>query len=104
VKPTVDAAVADMRGPAALPRRNGELVFEAPWEGRAFGLALAVVRQLGLEWSEFQRHLIAAIAAHPEAPYYDCWVSALERLVLERGAVAADELAATWHAIEHASA
>lgn len=31
-----------MSGAAALPRRNGELVFEAPWQGRAFGLALAL--------------------------------------------------------------
>ena len=29
----------DAHGPLAPPRRNGELVFEAPWETRAFGLA-----------------------------------------------------------------
>jgi nitrile hydratase accessory protein len=103
VKPAVDTAVADMPGPAALPRRNGELVFEAPWEGRAFGLALAVVRQLGLDWSEFQRHLIAEIAKHPEAPYYECWVTALEALVLDRRVVATGELEATRQAIERAS-
>ena len=28
--------VTGMTGAAALPRRNGELVFEAPWQGRAF--------------------------------------------------------------------
>ena len=28
--------------PAAPPRRNGELVFEVPWESRAFGVALAL--------------------------------------------------------------
>ncbi len=72
-------------GPAAPPRRNGELVFEAPWQGRAFGMALAVVRRLNLPWREFQRHLIAAIAASPDAPYYDSWVAALEALVVERG-------------------
>ena len=41
------AEVTGMSGPAALPRRNGELVFEAPWQGRAFGMALAVVERLG---------------------------------------------------------
>src|SRR5205823_4520286 len=25
-------AIADMTGPAAAPRKNGELVFEAPWQ------------------------------------------------------------------------
>ena len=33
--------VAFMEGVAALPRDNGELVFAAPWEGRAFALAVA---------------------------------------------------------------
>ena len=88
----LDAAVAAMQGAAALPRRNGELVFEAPWQGRVFGIALAVVRRLGVDWSEFQRRLIAAIAEHPDAPYYDCWVAALERLVLDHRVVAASEL------------
>ncbi len=27
--------------PVDVPRRNGEPVFEAPWESRAFGLAAA---------------------------------------------------------------
>jgi len=93
--------VTGMSGPAALPRRNGELVFEAPWQGRAFGVALAVVERLGLEWRQFQAHLVAEIAAQPAASYYDCWVAALERLVLQRGIASADELA---HAAERVRA
>jgi nitrile hydratase accessory protein len=92
VKPVIDPAVNDMSGAAALPRRNGELVFEAPWQGRIFGIALAIVRRLGVDWSEFQRRLIDAIAAAPDAPYYDCWLVALERLVVEHGLVLEDEL------------
>jgi nitrile hydratase accessory protein len=86
------AEVTGMSGPAALPRRNGELVFEAPWQGRVFGMALAVVERLGVPWAEFQRRLIAEIAARPEAPYYDAWLAALERLVVEDGLATADEL------------
>ena len=86
------AEVTGMSGPAALPRRNGELVFEAPWQGRAFGMALAVVERLGVQWTEFQRRLIAEIAAHPDAPYYDAWLATLERLVVEHGLATADEL------------
>jgi len=86
------AEVTDMSGPAALPRRNGELVFEAPWQGRVFGMALAVVERLGVPWAEFQRRLIAEIAAHPDAPYYDSWLAALERLVLEHGLATSEEL------------
>ena len=88
----VDSAVTDMTGPGAPPRRNGELVFEAPWQGRAFGMALGVVERLGLQWKDFQQRLIAEIAAHPDAPYYDCWVGALEELLLDRGVVSAQEM------------
>lgn len=71
--------------PADLPRRNGEMVFEAPWEGRAFGLAAAYVEASGVGWAAFRAHLIAAIADLPEGtPYYEAWVEALERLVAER--------------------
>jgi nitrile hydratase accessory protein len=84
--------ITEMTGAAALPRRNGELVFEAPWQGRVLGMALAVVERLGLPWVEFQRRLIDEIDAHREAPYWDCWLAALERLVVERGVVAAEDL------------
>jgi nitrile hydratase accessory protein len=101
--PVLDAAVTAMTGGAALPRRNGELVFEAPWQGRVFGIALAVVRRLGVDWSEFQRRLITAIAEHPDAPYYDCWVAALERLVIDHQLVAARELDDAQRALDAAT-
>jgi hypothetical protein len=68
--------------PADAPRRNGELVFAAPWEGRAFGLAAAYVEATWVGWAAFRAQLIAAIASLPEGtPYYEAWVEALERLV-----------------------
>jgi nitrile hydratase accessory protein len=91
---TTPPEVAQMEGPAALPRRNGELVFEAPWQGRALAMALAVVQRLGLPWRAFQERLIAEIGTHPDAPYYDCWLAALECLVLEHGIAVTAELAA----------
>ena len=81
-------------GAAAPPRRNGELVFAAPWEGRAFGMAVAVVERLGLDWSAFQQRLIAAIAADPDRPYYASWVAALEALLVDHGVVSPGEIAA----------
>lgn len=76
-----------MDGPAALPRENGELVFAAPWEGRVFGLAIVVVRSLGLEWDEFRERLIAEIVENPERPYYEAWTAALEALVVDSGLI-----------------
>ena len=72
--------------PADVPRRNGELVFAAPWEGRAFGLAAAYVEATGVGWAAFRTHLVAAIADLPEGtPYYEAWVEGLERLVTAHG-------------------
>jgi len=64
-----------------LPRQNGELVFDAPWQGRVLAMAVGVVDSLGLEWDDFRQRLIAAIDADPERPYYESWTVALEGLV-----------------------
>src|SRR5262249_16321508 len=53
--------VANMEGAIAVPRKNGELVFEAPWEGRVFGMAVALYDQRHYAWEEFQRSLIDEI-------------------------------------------
>jgi nitrile hydratase accessory protein len=88
----------DADGPAAPPRKNGELVFEAVWEGRLFGLTMALHEEGVFAWEEFRQRLIAAIAAWergagaathgdpgaPDAPgwsYYRCWLAALEDLL-----------------------
>jgi nitrile hydratase accessory protein len=67
----------------SLPRDNGELVFEAPWQARALGIAIAVVERLDLPWDAFRQRLMAAIAADPERPYYESWSEALESLVVD---------------------
>jgi nitrile hydratase accessory protein len=82
---TVQPEISAMRGPEALPRHNGELVFAAPWEGRALAMAIGAVQSLGLPWDAFRSRLIAEIAQQPERPYYESWLSALERLLCERG-------------------
>ena len=54
----------DSAGPGrAVPRQNGELVFDEPWQGRVFGMAVALYEQGGLDWEEFRQALIAQIAA-----------------------------------------
>jgi nitrile hydratase accessory protein len=74
--------IALMDGVTALPRDNGELVFAAPWQGRAFAVAVALVEQLELPWDAFRLRLIDAIAEDPDRPYYDSWAVALEALVV----------------------
>ncbi|MCU1366008.1 MAG: hypothetical protein JWL72_2309 [Ilumatobacteraceae bacterium] len=85
----------ELDGVAAWPTRDGEPVFAEPWEGRAFGLAFDVVRRSGLDWSAFRDRLIAALAEEPERAYYESWVVALERMVVECVDVDAGDLRAT---------
>jgi nitrile hydratase accessory protein len=89
----------DSAGPAAPPRDNGELVFTAPWESQAFGVALALHDAGRIDWEDFRQSLIREIgdweAAHPTGEgwnYYECWLRSLERLVSGKGLVAADDL------------
>jgi nitrile hydratase accessory protein len=78
-----------------VPRRNGELAFDEPWQSRVFGMAVAVVEtRFGKDWEPFRSQLIAAIAADEERPYWESWTAALEELLVSAGLVSADELAA----------
>jgi nitrile hydratase accessory protein len=91
-----DRAVADMSGAAAMPRKNGELVFEAPWQGRAFGMAVALNEGQVYDWDEFRSRLIERIgegdAAGDGSDYYERWLAAFESLLKERGIVSDDEI------------
>jgi nitrile hydratase accessory protein len=91
----------DSAGPAAPPRDNGELVFAAPWESRAFGVALALHDAGRIDWEDFRQSLIGEIsaweAAHPSGAgwsYYECWLRALEQVVSRKGLVGAGDLQA----------
>jgi nitrile hydratase accessory protein len=82
-----------LRTAAPLPRDNGELVFEEPWQGRALGMGVVALQRTGASWADFRRHLVAAIATRAPGPgesaataYYTAWLDALEALLAERGA------------------
>jgi len=93
----VDRRVADLDG---LPRKNGELVFQAPWQGRAFGLAVVLNEKGAYQWDEFRTGLVDEVAkGQPE--YYASWLNALEALLLARGIVTPDEV--TQRAAEYQS-
>ncbi|MCU1401032.1 MAG: hypothetical protein JWN62_4141 [Acidimicrobiales bacterium] len=85
----------ELEGAAAWPTHDGEPVFAEPWQGRAFGLAFDLVRRAGLDWSAFRDRLIAALAEDPDRAYYESWVVALERTVVESVDVDAEDLRTT---------
>ena len=82
---------ADMEGLAAPPRSNGELVFDEPWESRAFAMAVALCETGWCTWSEFQAKLIDRISHHDETSpdwcYYSHWLGALTDVLTARGTI-----------------
>jgi nitrile hydratase accessory protein len=92
-------------GPApdvpALPRDDaGAPVFQAPWEAQAFAMAVRLHEAGHFTWPEWAERLAdeikrAQAAGDPDRgdTYYHHWLAALERLVAEKGLVAAPELA-----------
>lgn len=92
--------IADMPTGLALPRRNGELDFDAPWESRAFGIAVSLSEHGHFVWDEFRNELVAAIRVSDQTPvnhdhgqpYYQHWLASLERLLVRKGMLTPDEL------------
>ncbi len=92
--------VADMSGAAALPRKNGELVFETPWESQAFGMAIALSNRGHYDWEEFRQQLISQIGDWERSDederavwnYYRHWLASFEALVKERGLLSEEEI------------
>jgi len=95
------ASITSDDGATALPRKNGELVFEAPWESRAFGVAIALHDAGAIDFEAFRARLIAEIGGAGAAAYYECWLRALEQVLLEHELVSAAELEERSTSIAH---
>ena len=110
----------ELTGTLAPPMANGEVLFDAPWQGRVFGMARALADAGLYSWDEFRDALIAAIgewdrsaaasaeSAEAEYEYYDHFQIALERLLASKGVVTqniidaeTERLAARPHGHDH---
>lgn len=87
-----DAIDADLAGQVSPPRDNGEIVFAAPWERRAFGLTVALCRTQRCDWEAFRQRLIARIAEDERRSYWASWAAALEDVLETTDAVDPAEL------------
>jgi nitrile hydratase accessory protein len=75
-----------------VPRKNGELVFDAPWQSRAFGMAVAMSEGGTYAWEDFRSRLIAEIGEEPEREYYASWLEAFSHVLLAEGVLDHAEL------------
>ncbi len=81
-------------GQLAPPIANGEVVFQAPWQGRVFGMAHLLAEQGHYTWDEFRAQLIEKIgdwdrSAEADDPsvayhYYDHFLAAFQALLAEK--------------------
>ena len=76
-------------------RLDPEHVFSAPWEARAFAIALQLSERGYFTWDEFRDRLIAEVGASDRirardgtsdhGEYYEHFLHALENLLEEKG-------------------
>jgi nitrile hydratase accessory protein len=76
-------------------RLDPEHVFSAPWEARAFAIALKLSESGLFTWDEFRDRLIAEVRASDRVrardgtsdhgEYYEHFLRALERMLAEKG-------------------
>ena len=94
----------------APPQANGELLFDAPWQGRAFGMVHSLVDAGQFSWDEFREQLIIALeqGAVGSERYYECFLQALEQTLIGKTLVGQDlldsrteEFAARPHGHDH---
>jgi nitrile hydratase accessory protein len=75
-----------------LPRENDGPVFAEPWQAQAFALAVKLSEQGHFTWKEWAATLADELKAaesrgEPDdgTHYYEHWLAALERLVVNKG-------------------
>jgi nitrile hydratase accessory protein len=113
--------------PAGRDDRQPERVFDAPWQARAFAIALATTEEGEHSWSDFQDRLAAEVertdaetetearggrldtdsrertdpsldAGDLETTYYEQWLAALSELLVETGTLTPEEIDARTRA------
>ena len=72
------------------PQRDGEPVFDAPWQAKAFAMAVQLNEQGVFQWQEWADKLSANIKAHEQSgevtdshAYYGLWLQTLEEITHE---------------------
>lgn len=97
-------AIAQAGQDAALPGDGSELVFNSPWEAKAFAIVLALQQQGHYSWTEWAQALGGEIRAAGDEDdgtgYYLLWLSAAEKLIASKALVDESELLARKQALE----
>lgn len=97
---------------AGQPNDMDGHVFAAPWEARAFAMAVALHQRGLFTWTEWATTLSMQIGAaeadrdadrEADGTYYEHWLSALEQIVADKGASTCGELTSYRQALDNAA-
>jgi hypothetical protein len=83
-------------------RRNGELVFDAPWQTRAFGIGMALQASGLIDPESFGERLGRDLsdAGTGTGDYYAAWLESVVALATDAGVLTGAEVAARTAEIE----
>lgn len=82
------------------PLSEENKAFEAPWQLRSFGAVIALYNEGIFPWEEVQQRLIDEVneadeeqmQKNPNEEFYEQWLAAFERLILEEEIIEPTEL------------
>ena len=104
---TMREALAVVR---SIPRDNEGPVFQAPWQAEVFAMALTLYERGLFQWTEWAALLSEEISLAQQRgdpdlgdTYYDHWLAALERMVVQKSLGDSAELEALYTAWDHAA-
>lgn len=86
-----------------LPQDADGPVFAEPWEAQAFAMAVKLNERGVFAWSEWAEVLGAELHRHPQRPYYESWLAALERIAEAKGLTTGPERLARIDAWDRAA-
>ncbi len=86
-----------------LPKDADGPVFAEPWEAQAFAMAVKLHERGVFTWTEWAETLGAELKSHPQRPYYESWLAALESLVETKGVMTTPERLARLDAWDRAA-
>lgn len=84
-----------------IPQDEEGPVFDEPWQAQAFAMTVKLNEGGQFSWSEWAEVFGAEIAADTvsgqgvgNAAYYQCWLSALEKIVAQKALLTPEQLSA----------
>ena len=94
-------------GPLELDPHRDDVKFAEPWEARAFAIVVQMADAGVFTWAEWVRVFSAEVAeataaqarGEPATSYYEQWLRAAEKLMIDKGLTSQAQLAARRFAV-----